>query len=198
MWVGWLVWSLVQAALVQIKITANGQLFWPNSGVMNFTRGTDSKWNFAIGNARGCTQGYADINLKTLEMDERPPALLPRRLRPNSSSSAVHLLGWEPPWNCFKWYFSHWLTSAPPGGNQLPSQALQQLHTQARPGKDANRSLVGVGEGGAGLPRKDVEYQIKWEVWPPYPWETCGLLKVTEIRAGCDALFLICWCRIYN
>lgn len=122
------------------------------------------------------------------------PALLPRQQWPNSLCLGFIFWDWEPPGDVVRSgkSFSHLLLLAPLWKTvPKPSPAVAMC---SRP--EVENETHGWEKRASLHWRKEREYQIKWEAQLPYPWETCQFLKVTEIMAGCDALFLICWYKI--
>lgn len=160
---------------------------------MNSTWGTDSKRNSDIRYARPWTQGYTDVNFKTLETEGMSPALL---LRQHWPPTALHLSNcWaESGLGCFseKWCFSHSLPSSAPWWKPAPKQS--PVVTTYTP-LDVEGSLTGaslqMGEGRESISRKEHKNQIKWKVQLLYTREMYWFLKVTEITSGCNALFLM-------
>lgn len=134
---------------------------------MNFTWGTDSERNSDIGNARGWTRGYADVNLKTLEAEGTPSVLLSRQQRPPAFHLTFICCAESWPWKLFSEVAL--LTFAP---FQCPLvETLSQTqrgcgrpHTSGG-GRNANRSLAPMREGGQAFP-EEPEYQIQWDVRP--------------------------------
>lgn len=184
----------------QIKVTSHLPVVMTKFSRIEFHLNRWFKMKVRHRKCQGMTRGYTNVNLKTLEMEGMPAALLPRQQWSNSFSSTIYWLCWRVAWGTVLGSQTSHIPAlpAPPGGNLFPN-SLVATHT----GLPVEGMLMGPlhlqeWELGASLPREEHEYQIKWEARLPNPWEPCQFLKVTEIMSRCDALFLICWYMVDN
>lgn len=178
---GQLAWSLVQGTswngasylCFQIKITSHLPVIMIKFSWDEFNSNQWLKMKLWHRKCQGITRGYTDVNLKTLETEGTPPALLPRQRWPNSFLLNVYLL-------CRKGDLGAvWeevlLTFAPFQGPQVetgPKQPCCSRPHTAGGGRNANRTVAQMRRA-ARLPRKEHEYQTKWKGRLPNPRETC-------------------------